>query len=497
MTKINIDSAKKKDQILDRGSSLPSDDYDDWESRYMMRTDFDDFGDKHSEIWGQKGWFRPSCVPISIILVLIVLVVLLPLLESAERHATPARIDDDKLRRCQAECKFSLVESIPDGMSYRNGSTPYPSTFSVWSGLLDRATAAVEIAAYYWSLTDGTKGRFPTGGQGQEIFDKLLQAGTKRQLGIKIAQNFPSPSQPNTETEVLAKNKAATVRSLNFPRLVGGGILHTKLWLVDRRHVYIGSANSDWRSLTEVKEMGVHISDCPCVAEDVAKLFDVYWAMGADDAQVPAKWPASLATLYNKDNPMNLSTNGLVYFSSSPPQFCPEGRTGDADAITSIVAKADKFIYIAVMDYFPLFIYTSKPKYWAVIDTALRTAAIDQSVEVRLLISWWQHSREDMKRFARSLMDLTYNQTVKVTAKLFVVPSTAEQSKIPYARVNHNKYMVTDNTAYIGTSNWSGDYFTVTGGVGVVVEGDTELRKQLEEVFLRDWNSEFAYDLPR
>ncbi|KAG8280443.1 N-acylphosphatidylethanolamine-specific phospholipase D activity protein [Homalodisca vitripennis] len=50
---------------------------------------------------------------------------------------------------------------------------------------------------------------------------------------------------------------------------------------------------------------------------------------------------------------------------------------------------------------------------------------------------------------------------------------------------------------FLGTSNWSGDYFTVTGGVGVVVEGITELRQQLEEVFLRDWNSEFAYNLPR
>lgn len=35
--------------------------------------------------------------------------------------------------------------------------------------------------------------------------------------------------------------------------------------------------------------------------------------------------------------------------------------------------------------------------------------------------------------------------------KLFQVPSyTAAQSQIPFARVNHNKYMVTDNTAYIG-----------------------------------------------
>lgn len=34
--------------------------------------------------------------------------------------------------------------------------------------------------------------------------------------------------------------------------------------------------------------------------------------------------------------------------------------------------------------------------------------------------------------------------------RLFVVKSTPKQKEIPYARVNHNKYMVTDKIAYIG-----------------------------------------------
>lgn len=40
---------------------------------------------------------------------------------------------------------------------------------------------------------------------------------------------------------------------MNFTALMGSGVLHTKLWVVDQKHVYIGSANMDWRSLTEVK----------------------------------------------------------------------------------------------------------------------------------------------------------------------------------------------------------------------------------------------------
>lgn len=34
--------------------------------------------------------------------------------------------------------------------------------------------------------------------------------------------------------------------------------------------------------------------------------------------------------------------------------------------------------------------------------------------------------------------------------KLFVVPADETQARIPYARVNHNKYMVTERATYIG-----------------------------------------------
>ena len=40
---------------------------------------------------------------------------------------------------------------------------------------------------------------------------------------------------------------------------------------------------------------------------------------------------------------------------------------------------------------------------------------------------------------------------VGVLQKVFEVPSTSEQKKIPFARVNHAKYMVTDRVVYIGT----------------------------------------------
>lgn len=72
-----------------------------------------------------------------------------------------------------------------------------------------------------------------------------------------------------------------SVRSISMETLIkGGGVLHSKLLVADRRHFYLGSANLSDRGLTKTKEMGVLVSNCPTLAEDSAKLFDVYWELG-------------------------------------------------------------------------------------------------------------------------------------------------------------------------------------------------------------------------
>ena len=67
--------------------------------------------------------------------------------------------------------------------------------------------------------------------------------------------------------------------------------------------------------------------------------------------------------------------------------------------------------------------------------------------------------------------------------------------EIPYTRVNHNKFMVTESVAYVGTSNWSADYFVDTAGIGYVInetETGNTVRAQLQAVFERNWNSSFT-----
>ncbi|XP_018571757.1 phospholipase D3 isoform X2 [Anoplophora glabripennis] len=455
--------------------------------------------------WGNKNkWCRPSCIPISIICILIFLVVLLPLLDHA---AEKALLEINSMDTCNNTCKLSLTESIPEGLVYSNDSIIYPSTFDTWLGLINSAQESIDIASLYWTLRQSEVYPDPSSDKGEKIFQSLLRSGLDRGIKIRIAQNAPSQNFPNIDTELLAKRKAAEVRSLNFAKLLGGGVLHTKLWIIDRRHVYLGSANMDWRALTQVKEMGIAIHNCSCLAEDVQKIFEVYWTLGADGAKIPSNWPAIFSTKFNMNTPMDLIYDNETfhtYFSSSPPSFSPVGRTDDIDALTNVINHAEKFVYISVMDYFPLMIYTAKIKFWPVIDDAIKTAAINHKVKIKMLISWWNHSRPSEDYFLRSLA--TVNKAypgVSIEVRRFIVPANKEQQKIPYARVNHNKYMVTDNTAYIGTSNWSGDYFTDTAGIAFVLHdpvfdrnsSHTTIRSQLQGVFERDWNSEYAYPL--
>ena len=61
--------------------------------------------------------------------------------------------------------------------------------------------------------------------------------------------------------------------------------------------------------------------------------------------------------------------------------------------------------------------------FWPVIDDALRQAALERHVRVRLLTSEWAHTRPDMRNFLRSLSALNGARggKVSVETKMFKV----------------------------------------------------------------------------
>ncbi|KAL1245105.1 5'-3' exonuclease PLD3 [Trichinella spiralis] len=407
-----------------------------------------------------KNCLKPSCLPITIIVIFIAMVIMFSLLN--EDYIEDVVILKEEKQLCsQQNCRISLVESIPMGMQFAVNLSFVESTYDTWRELLAISENSVHIGAFYWSLRAKDMLADDSDAQGTDLFNLLEKVGRKRK--ISIAQNL-GDEQSVRESELLDKQGLAEIRSLNFSKWFGSGVLHTKLWIIDEEHFYIGSANMDWRALTQVKELGVAVYNCSCLARDLDKIFQVYCS-----------------------SPMRINLNGIpsdVYFSSSPEAFCPRHREKDIDALINVIDKATDFVHVAVMDYLPMVEYVKYPWFWPRIDNAIRAAAFNRKVKVKLLISQWNHTKPSMFAFLNSLAAFGAGLAPdRILIKIFVVPTYSEkQAKIPYSRVNHNKYMITEDTAYIGTSNWVGDYFLNTAGAAM-------------ELFDRDWNSSFASDL--
>ena len=158
------------------------------------------------------------------------------------------------------------------------------------------------------------------------MYDAIL-AAARRGVQVRVAINVASASNPDTDLYTLM-NASSNIQAqfVNVTRFFGAGIIHTKFIVVDAKAFYVGSANlglfprgalmqyhdhvlADWRSLTQVKEMGVYVSECSQLATDLLKTFEVYWLAG-QATQLPPQWPTYTFTEYNMGHPAVVTSNG-------------------------------------------------------------------------------------------------------------------------------------------------------------------------------------------
>ena len=185
-------------------------------------------------------------------------------------------------------------------------------------------------------------------------------------------------------------------RTLNLKNLFGSGAMHSKFLIADQTDFYLGSANLDWRSLNQKMELGILVTNCACLTQDLTNIFNNYWHSSNAESieryneiqrrQAPA--------LYNMQNPLSIEMSGIkteVYlavcckssviivsdtifkfvlninklftsFKVSPKSKENPSRTWDLDAVIHEISRSNKYLYIHVMDYFPMFIYSQNKK---------------------------------------------------------------------------------------------------------------------------------------
>ncbi|KAM7050082.1 inactive phospholipase D5 isoform 2-T2 [Molossus nigricans] len=342
--------------------------------------------------------------------------------------------DEDGLseKNCQNKCRIALVENIPEGLNYSENAPFHLSLFQGWMNLLNMAQKSVDIVSSHWDLNHS----HPSACQGQRLFEKLLQL-TSQNIEIKLVSDVTA----NSKVLEALKLKGAEVTYMNMT-MYNKGRLQSSFWIVDKQHVYIGSAGLDWRSLGQ----------------------------------------------------------------NSPKLFCPKNRSFDIDAIYSVIDDAKKYVYIAVMDYLPISSTSTKRAYWPDLDGKIREALVLRRVQVRLLISFWKETDPLTFNFISSLKAIcTEIANCSLKVKFFDLErenacATKELKNLTFPRLNRNKYMVTDGAAYIGNFDWVGNDFIQNAGTGLVISqadvgNHTSIIKQLKDVFERDWYSPYARSL--
>jgi phospholipase D3/4 len=466
-----------------------------------------------------------------------------------------------------------IVESIPIGMEALEGTEDVRYTKDVLTDLTNKAKETIDLTAMYWTLKPNperpdeagfTEEQFREmgGDYGKALFDALVNAA-KRGVKIRILQSSgfenngkKKDSDENEEKQEWAElaeyKEQVKVRQIDLKDWYDGGMMHQKIWVFDNKDIYLGSANMDWRALTQVKEMGITLEDQPDFAKDVTRYFDGWWQVASMEPPkketvfdhssgftrtVPAwsllvteekRIPSPLGgeeseRTYNMEKPGLVVLNGQhaeAFITGCPREFCASGRTYDCDALVKTIMEAQKNICISVMDFVPVSLFRGEldiatgksvingqiatAAWWPVLFNALIHAVITNGARVRLLVSKWKYTRFIMDPFLRALRETAsagwanYSTTCgSLEIRLFYVPgwhSTLGPDRLypGHTRVNHAKYIVTDQRVNIGTSNMTWDYFFTSAGTSFN-SNHPDLVKKVQEIFNRDWKSEYAY----
>lgn len=373
-----------------------------------------------------------------------------------------------------------LVQSVPEATDLAHPDLP--RTRDVWLRLIREARSSIDLAQYYIASLPGQ----PLAA----VLDEL-EAAARRGVRIRVLLARPLLASYPDAYDRLRRLPNTAVRVFDLGPLTGG-VLHAKYWLIDADResaappqAFVGSQNLDWRSLTQIHELGVLIRDPKAVAQ-LATLFAADWKFAAEGNYPAATAPSSPSSDRDARDPIEVL--------ASPAALNPPGIRAALPALLDLLRAAKSSIRIQLLDYSP-FYETSKR--WDELDEALRQAAA-RGVRIELLVSHWNTVEPALAHLK------TLGQLRNFEVRIATIPQL-ESGFIPHARVVHSKYTVIDeNILWLGTSNWGRRYFYASRNVELVLR-DAQLARQANHVFMTLWHSRFSerldpektYPLPR
>jgi phosphatidylserine/phosphatidylglycerophosphate/cardiolipin synthase-like enzyme len=403
--------------------------------------------------------------------------------------------------------ELELVESVPvetdlDNKTIRN-------TLDVWLEMIGKATKTLDLEQFYVSNVPG---------EPLEEVLKAIMSAADRGVQVRFVVDAGMYKTYPEMLDSLTAMKNIGVRKIDM-RQVSGGPMHAKYFVVDGKELFVGSQNFDWRALKHIHEMGCRVRSAE-LCEIFTDLFELDWQLAemgrlqgeqnktgeakvskretaagddtTDGCGMVRQYALPLACVVEVPFPRALRADQLadvvketiqVWPVYSPGACIPDERLWDEKRLVSLIDGARSDVLVQLLTYSAL----DDTGYYDVLDNALRRAAA-RGVAVKLLVSDW----------AKVAPKIDCLKSLEVLPNIEVKLSTIPQWSggfVPYARVEHCKYMVVDGkVSWIGTSNWERNYFHEARNVGLVLEGNS-IGKMLHDVFFKSWNSKYAFQV--
>jgi phosphatidylserine/phosphatidylglycerophosphate/cardiolipin synthase-like enzyme len=363
---------------------------------------------------------------------------------------------------------IEIVESIPIGTSLDNPEIR--NTHEVWLEMINGARKTLDLEEYY--VSDA---------MGKMLEDVLAAIGSAADRGVKVRFIVDARMYRTYPESVdrLGRHRNIEVRRIDFGP-IAGGVQHSKYFIVDSHEVFVGSQNFDWRSLEHIHELGLRINDRR-IAAAYGDVFNLDWQL----ANLPTEAIQSFSLpkkryripMRVKDSP---SEAAAIFPTFSPIGFIPDAALWDERAIVELIDGARRSLSLQFLSYSPI---DRQGGRYTVIDDALRRAA-KRGVKVRMIVSDWEKGTSAVP----ALKDLASLTNVEVA--FTVIPDWAG-GYIPFARVEHCKYVVADDTKFwLGTGNCEKNYFYSSRNLGIAGTSPN-LAGALSRIFSKSWNSPY------
>lgn len=367
-------------------------------------------------------------------------------------------------RSAVSELPVQLAETRP--LETPLGDPALPSAQAVWLDMIRGATQTLDLEEFYLSER-----------RGQALSPVLDAIGDAARRGVRVRllldagmhRTYPQPA------DSFATLANVAVRTVDYRRLAGG-IQHAKFMIADGRDAFVGSQNLDWRALSHIHELGARVR-IPPVAAAFEDVFETDWN-AADTTRAMARvarstvaWPLRFT---------QQAATGELWVSASPRATTPPTIPWDRDVVVRRIAEAKREIVLQTLTY-------GVGGHGAVDSTLHQAllAAASRGVSVELLVSDWELGGAG-EAALRALA-----ATPHVQVRISRVPEWSG-GYIPFARVEHCKYMVADGEwLWLGTSNWEPSYFLTTRNLAITVH-HRPLAAEARHVFERDWTAPSA-----